>query len=212
MEDCKDQKLISRIENVLSDDSPTGKNNNFDLCVQHLLPACPVYARRKKDGMSNNNEGGKNISVSSLHLKRGKGSTGVDLRWHSKGEYKKISEPQKDELHEWKRSDAGKKATEEYKKTCDAKHKVNPSGDNAGKPNDKKLRKTVAAAIKKEKTHTADNDSKLSGLAAKLVSSMSKTNVTVGTKVGSAKVTFDDEINAKVAAVLNESNIQFKFK
>ena len=210
MEDFKDQKLISRIENVLLDDLPVGKNNNFDLCVQHLLPACPVYARRKKNDMSNNNEGGKNISVSSLNLKRGKGSTGVDLRWHSKAKYKKLSEPQKDELREWKRSDAGKKATEEYKKTRDAKRKANPSGHNAGKLNNKKLRKAVAAAIKKEKTDTADNDSKLSDLAAKLVSSMSKANAAVVTKVGSAKVTFDDEINAKVAAVLKESNIQFK--
>ena len=55
MEDCKDQKLISRIENVLSDDVTTGKNNNFDACVQHILPACPVHARRKNHGNSNGN-------------------------------------------------------------------------------------------------------------------------------------------------------------
>ena len=164
--------------------------------------------------MSNDNEGNRNISVSSLNLKKGKGSTGVDLRWHSKAKYKQLSEPQKEELRKWKKSDDGKKATEEYKKARDAKRKMNSSGSGGGKLNNKKLRKAVAAALakekKKEETDAADKDSKLSDLATKLVSSMAKANAAVGTKVGSAKVTFDEEINAKVAAVLKESNIQFK--
>ena len=78
-EDCKDQKLISRIENVLSDDLPTGKNNNFNAFVQHLLPACLVHARRKNHENRNENEGNKNFFVSSVRLKQGKRSTGVDL-------------------------------------------------------------------------------------------------------------------------------------
>ena len=62
--DCKDQKLVSRIESVLSDDGSYGKNNNFDLCVQHLLPACQVHACRKKTGNDTHGEGGKIIYVS----------------------------------------------------------------------------------------------------------------------------------------------------
>ena len=51
IETCTDQKLISRIESVQSDDVPGGKNNDFDLCVQYLLPACPVYNRKMKEGI-----------------------------------------------------------------------------------------------------------------------------------------------------------------
>ena len=46
-----DQKLISRIESVKSDDIPGGKNTDFDLCVQYLLPVCPVYHRKMKEGI-----------------------------------------------------------------------------------------------------------------------------------------------------------------
>ena len=57
MEDCKDQKLISGIENVLYDNVPTGKNNNFDVCVRDALPACPINAWHHKYGHSKDNEG-----------------------------------------------------------------------------------------------------------------------------------------------------------
>ena len=211
MEDCKDQKLISRIENVLCDDLPEGKNNNFDACVQHLLPACPVYARRKKHNNSNDNEGNKNISVSSVNLKQGKGSTGVDLRWHKADEYRKLSNTQKDELRKWNQTDAGKKASEDYKKDRGAKRSNKYNGGSHGKDYTKKFKRAVAAAVSKEKTDTADKDSKLSELAAKLVSSMSTVNAVVGTKVSSSKVKFSDEaINAKVAALLKDANLQFE--
>ena len=89
--------------------------------------------------------------TTSLNLKKGKGSTGIDLRWHSKAEYKQLSEPQKEELCKWKKSDDGKKATEEYKKARDAKWKVNSSGSGGGKLNNKKLRKAVVAALAKKR-------------------------------------------------------------
>ena len=60
IENCMDQKLISRIESVKSDDGSGGKNNDFDLCVQYLLSACPVYHRKMKEGVGDDptNDGG----------------------------------------------------------------------------------------------------------------------------------------------------------
>lgn len=63
MEDWKDHKLISGIQNLICDDVPAGKNNNFDACVRHLLPAYPINSLHKKHGHSNNNEGDMDISV-----------------------------------------------------------------------------------------------------------------------------------------------------
>ena len=126
----------------------------------------------------------------------------------------KLSEAQKNELRKWKKSDAGKKAANEYRKTRDAKRKENTTANSTGNLNTKKFRKAVAAVMakekKKEENNTADEDSKLNELAAKLVSSLSKADAPAETKVSAAKVTFDDDINAKVAALLKESKIQFK--
>ena len=116
IENCLNQKLISRIESVKSDDGPGGKNNDFDLCVQYLLPACPVYHRKMKEGIggdpteeeSGNNKR-KNASVSDVNIKNGKGKTGVHFRWYKIKVYNALSEEQKDELCAWQRSVEGKK-------------------------------------------------------------------------------------------------------
>ena len=94
------------------------------------------------------------------------------------------------------------------KNASGSKRSNNYNGGSHGKDYTKKFKRAVAAAVSKEKTDTADKDSKLSELAAKLVSSMSTVNAVVGTKVSSSKVKFSDEaINAKVAALLKDANV-----
>ena len=41
---------------------------------------------------------GLNADVLSIDLKSGRGSSGVDLRWHAREELQKVSKHQKDEL------------------------------------------------------------------------------------------------------------------
>ena len=45
--ECKDQTFVARVEQVCADDDADGMNNQFDKCVQHLLPACTVLAHHK---------------------------------------------------------------------------------------------------------------------------------------------------------------------
>ena len=127
MEDCKDQKLISGIENVLYDNVPTGKNNNFDVCVRDPLPDCPINAWHNKYGHSKDNEGDMNI------------------------EYKRLSDEQTDELREWNKSDAGKKTSENYKKTRDVRRDYPSNEDVEIQHKTKKFRKAVAAAVNKKR-------------------------------------------------------------
>ena len=114
IETCTNQKLISRIESVKSDDVPGGKNNDFDLCVQYLLSGCPFYHRKMKEGIGGGptkEESGnkrKNASVSDVNIKNGKGKTGVHFHWYKIKDFLTLSEEQKDELCAWKRSAEGK--------------------------------------------------------------------------------------------------------
>ena len=81
-----------------------------------------------------------------------------------------------------------------------------------------RFRKDVAASVKKGKNDKSDEDSKFNELAAKLVSSMLTVTAAMGMKFGSAKVQAgsakvqfaDDSVNAKVAALLKETNLQFE--
>ena len=212
IEDCKDQKLVSRIESVLSDDGPNGKNNNFDLCVQHLLPACPVHACRKKTGNDTHGEGSKVVSVSStsINLKQGRGKTGVDLRWHKTADYKNLSNAQKDELREWQQSDDGKRAAEAYKKTRAANKRSNPSEDGSNKR--KKWKTAVDVAAVKLNDDSKAKNNQMDALSASLVSAI--TSASPAKKVSAASATVqiatNDAVNAKVASILKGSNIRFE--
>ena len=64
-------------------------------------------------------------------------STGVDLHWHLKSDFKNISEEQCDELVKWMKSNHGKKA---LKKSCDAyfNKKCKNSGGSDGDRNPQK--------------------------------------------------------------------------
>ena len=54
---------------------------------------------------------GKEANVSSFATKKGNGSSGVPLRYHTKAEYDLLNKGQKDELPEWRKGESkgGKK-------------------------------------------------------------------------------------------------------
>ena len=52
---------------------------------------------------------GRNADVSSIEFKASRGSSGVDLRWHTKEDFIKISQEQKDELRNWMKTAEGMK-------------------------------------------------------------------------------------------------------
>jgi hypothetical protein len=80
-----------------NDTGPGGKMSNFEDTASFLLPHDPVTNKRtaQKRPLANVSSA---ASVSSASSKVGTGSTGVALRFHTKAEYAKLSNEQKDEL------------------------------------------------------------------------------------------------------------------
>ena len=65
---------------------------------------------------------GANVSTAEgINFKAGRGSTGVDLRWHPNNDFRKLPDDQKYELTIWFKTDEGKRA----RKTSNKKRKSN---------------------------------------------------------------------------------------
>ena len=90
--------------------------NNFESAVAHLLPSCPVARKRAvnpKRGaaeISAMNENEQSADISAFGTKPGRGKTGVHFQYHTHKEFIKLSKEQKNELIQWRASQAdGKK-------------------------------------------------------------------------------------------------------
>jgi hypothetical protein len=83
---------------VKNDTGPNGKRSNFEATAAFLLPEDPVAKKR-----SDNKRPYAEISaVDSSAIKSGIGKTGVNLRFHTKDEYNKLTSAQKNELRQWR--------------------------------------------------------------------------------------------------------------
>lgn len=99
--DCSDPALHARKAQIETDTGPDGKRNNFEAAAAFLLPADPVARKRKSNGQGS---GTYVADVSSATgLKPNTGSTGVELRYYKKNEYKQLNDQQRDELREWRK-------------------------------------------------------------------------------------------------------------
>ena len=78
--------------------------------------------------------------ISEIDFGSGRGSSGVDLRWHHPKEFKALSAENRDELVQWQKSNDGKKILAQSREIDDNKRKASgqPSGGggggNKGKP------------------------------------------------------------------------------
>lgn len=98
-----DPDLRAALANVRA--NTNNMRNDFEAMVSYILPVCPYAKHRSKN---NNNNRDAEISDATLQGKH-HSKTGVDLRWHSKKEYNKLSRAQKKELYEWQQTKDGKK-------------------------------------------------------------------------------------------------------
>lgn len=100
---CADPELLSLLALVKNNDDLM---SDFEAAATMILPACPVARRVKQTGKGN---GSASIGSLETVLKEGRGTSGVEFRWHDKTEYSKLNEEQKVELREWRKSsDKGK--------------------------------------------------------------------------------------------------------
>ena len=81
--------------------------DDFESAVAFMLPVCPYTKHKQSQGRGRRAE----ISDTQL-LGKGSSATGVDLRWHTKEEYSKLSKAQRQELYQWQQSKDGKEAKE----------------------------------------------------------------------------------------------------
>jgi hypothetical protein len=103
---CNDAGLQAAMASIRTDQTIDGLQSNFELAASHLLPYDPV--RKRKSDHAGDKRGSAHISsvtgeetnVSSFGSKKGTGSTGVALRYHTKMEYKGLTEEQRNELRE----------------------------------------------------------------------------------------------------------------
>ena len=111
--ECPYPQLQADLAQVRQDKTPiTGLRNNFENAVAHLMPSDPVTRKRLKTTRTSTLSSVKGdkptteANVAAFGDKSGKGSkTGVDLRYHTKEEYKTLTAAQKSELWEWRKSD-----------------------------------------------------------------------------------------------------------
>ena len=95
------QATIGRIRNNMND-----MRSSFEKSASALIDV-DTYVKGRN----------RTANIPSLEY-TGRGGTGVDLRWHTPQEYRLLTKEQKDELHQWQQSAAGKevinKSREEY--------------------------------------------------------------------------------------------------
>ena len=113
---------------------PNGMGSDFDLTAEHLMKSDPVEKTltKTKKGLISSTLGGRG------------NDTGVEFRWYSPPEFKKLTTAQKEELIAWRQSAVGKASikasTDAYKKR---KNESNISGLNAdGNPKLSKKQKS----------------------------------------------------------------------
>jgi hypothetical protein len=109
-----DAGLQAAMASIKQGQTADGMRNNFEAAASHLLPYDPVQKKRvdhagggKRGSADISETTGEEANVSSsFGTKKGTGSSGVSLRYHTKAEYDKLPADQKEELCEWRKSSA----------------------------------------------------------------------------------------------------------
>jgi hypothetical protein len=149
---CNDPGLQAAMAAINTDKTANGLREDFEAAATHLLPYDPVQKKRidqaggKRGSADISDTTGEEANISSFGAKKGIGSSGVSLRYHTKVEYEKLDKAQKTELREWRQKEP--KSKEKGRESKKAKH------DNT---------KAIAAAVEKkvaEKMQAIENDKK----------------------------------------------------
>ena len=99
---CNDVTLQAALALVRA--NTNNMRHDFELCASTLIEVDP-YRRSQKHPSTN-----RPANVSSIDFGAGRGSSGVDLRWHHPKEFKALSQAKKTELCEWQKTNDGEKA------------------------------------------------------------------------------------------------------
>ena len=136
---CQDASLQAAIGIVRA--NTNNMRHNFELAAASLIEVDPYKRSQRAQHTS------KSASISSIDFSAGRGKTGVDLRWHPKSEFNKLSNDKKDELIRWQKTADGRKAMKASRKAAADKRKGD--WDDATNHNSGKSGKSWKAKFKK---------------------------------------------------------------
>ena len=96
---CSDPRLQAAMASIKTDNGPEGMRNNFEATAAHLLPYDPV-ARKRSSGQKRGSAQISSVMDPSptTTKKPSIGKTGVHLRYYKTGEYRNLTNEQKEEL------------------------------------------------------------------------------------------------------------------
>ncbi len=132
-----DAELLSALAVIKSDDGPGGRVERFEDTAAYLIRFDPVSSKRRKSGAN----GRQQQQIAGVEIKNGIGKTGVSLRYHSKEEYRSLSDEQKRELKTFREENKKKRKTDG--KSSDDK----PEGK-GGPKRQKRFHKQLISALK----------------------------------------------------------------
>ena len=130
----QDNSLQAAMGNIRADTN--GLRSDFEGATSHLIEVDP-YNRSIKPTKDRNPK----ISGTALG---GRGNTGVDLRWHTRKEFRELASEQKDELTEWQTSNSDRAAIKKQRLQENKKRKG--QNENSDKDNGswkKKFKKAI---------------------------------------------------------------------
>ena len=127
---CNDTALQAAIGLVRA--NTNNMRNDFEAAASALIEVDP-YRKSQRSGAGN----GRGAQIAAIDFGAGRGSTGVDLRWHPKREFKNLSDEQRDELVKWMRTGEGKKHLQKSKDKSTNKRNREGGGNGGGNNSNK---------------------------------------------------------------------------
>jgi hypothetical protein len=145
---CSDNTLQAAIGLIRA--NTNNMRNDFELAATALIEVDP-YRRSQRSSGSGGRQGANVSATGGIDFSAGRGTTGVDLRWHPRKEFKSLPEDQRNELSDWFQTNEGKKFSEESR---NQREKVkNKNGDKnknkrGGRTSDGNWKKKFKKALK----------------------------------------------------------------
>jgi len=124
---CQDNTLQAAIGLIRA--NTNNMRENFETAASAIIEVDP-YRRSQRGGPTP-----RNATVSAIDFAAGRGSTGVDLRWHPRKEFYDLSQDQKEELTAWQRSDEGRKVLKASRESALKKRKPDSDSNKSNKGN-----------------------------------------------------------------------------
>eukprot|EP00957_Ditylum_brightwellii_P001030 81849-Ditylum_brightwellii.AAC.1 len=95
------QAAMANIKSNADLTSATSNRHHFELAATYIQPFCPVL-KKFPSGTERDAIEITDVSGSGFGTKPSTGKTGVSLRYHTPEEYQALTQPQKDELQDWR--------------------------------------------------------------------------------------------------------------